>query len=308
MAGITSKALGLGNIELKQKFIGQELDEELEVNWYQFKFRNHDPQIGRFLQIDPLADKYVHNSTYAYAENDVIRAIDLEGLEKYVITNERVQNHLYKISIARVLRKDQTNKLQPLNSNVQMKDDQGNPITKDVLRLQNNVLVNRERHDVTQSNGMSEGERFIRDQGIVQTDVVGKNNVLSVQVEILNGDKVEKVGDVFSQQGDAYRSSEGYVSGINYSTNTTNSIATQADVMHQVNQVLDISGNDHNANFKIVITRGSGPNAQVNKVSRLLKQIYPNSTISTVEDKKIKASDSDNFNFTVTVYAATEQK
>lgn len=50
------------------------------------KFRTMDPQIGRFLQVDPLAPKYVHNSTYAYAENDVIRAIDIEGLEKYIIT------------------------------------------------------------------------------------------------------------------------------------------------------------------------------------------------------------------------------
>ena len=41
-----------------------------------------DPQIGRFLQIDPLAERYVYNSTYAYAENDVINSIDLEGLER----------------------------------------------------------------------------------------------------------------------------------------------------------------------------------------------------------------------------------
>lgn len=37
----------------------------------------------RFLRIDPLASEYVHNSTYAYAENRVIDGIDLEGLEWY---------------------------------------------------------------------------------------------------------------------------------------------------------------------------------------------------------------------------------
>jgi len=41
-----------------------------------------DPQIGRFLQIDPLSERYVYNSTYAYAENDVVNSIDLEGLER----------------------------------------------------------------------------------------------------------------------------------------------------------------------------------------------------------------------------------
>ncbi|MEM0942295.1 MAG: Tox-REase-5 domain-containing protein, partial [Bacteroidota bacterium] len=32
-------------------------------------------------QIDPLASDYVHNSTYAFAENRVVDGIDLEGLE-----------------------------------------------------------------------------------------------------------------------------------------------------------------------------------------------------------------------------------
>ncbi len=97
MAGISSKALN-GAPPNKKKFVSQELDEDLGLNWYQFRFRNHDPQIGRFVQIDPLAPQYVHNSTYAYAENDVIRAIDLEGLEKYIVTfrafipQEKVRN------------------------------------------------------------------------------------------------------------------------------------------------------------------------------------------------------------------------
>lgn len=69
-------------------FTGQLFDESLGWNTYQMKWRTMDPQIGRFLQVDPLASDYVHNSTYAYAENDVIRAIDLEGLEKYIIVNE----------------------------------------------------------------------------------------------------------------------------------------------------------------------------------------------------------------------------
>jgi RHS repeat-associated protein len=79
MAGISSKAAG--RLENKLKFIHQPLDDDLGLNWYQFKYRNHDPQTGRFVEIDPLADKYVHNSTYAYAENRVINGIDLEGLE-----------------------------------------------------------------------------------------------------------------------------------------------------------------------------------------------------------------------------------
>jgi hypothetical protein len=40
-----------------------------------------DPQIGRFLQVDPLATKFPYNSPYTYAEDKVTIGIDLEGLE-----------------------------------------------------------------------------------------------------------------------------------------------------------------------------------------------------------------------------------
>jgi RHS repeat-associated protein len=80
MAGISSKTFNT-DISNKRKFVGQELDEDFDLDIYHFKFRSHDCQIGRFLQIDPLSDKYVSNSTYAYAENRPIDGIDLEGLE-----------------------------------------------------------------------------------------------------------------------------------------------------------------------------------------------------------------------------------
>jgi hypothetical protein len=49
-------------------------------------------QITRFLSVDPLAKSYPWNSTYAFAENDVIRSIDLDGLEKLIIHAERIAN------------------------------------------------------------------------------------------------------------------------------------------------------------------------------------------------------------------------
>ena len=64
-------------------FQGQERQDELDLNWIQFKWRNHDPAIGRFFNVDPLADDYVHNSPYAFSENKVTNHIELEGLESY---------------------------------------------------------------------------------------------------------------------------------------------------------------------------------------------------------------------------------
>lgn len=81
MSGISSKALAFGQPGNMRKFVTQELQDDIGIEWYQFKYRNHNPQIGRFIQIDPVAGAYPHNSTYAYAENRVISGIDAEVLE-----------------------------------------------------------------------------------------------------------------------------------------------------------------------------------------------------------------------------------
>jgi RHS repeat-associated protein len=46
-----------------------------------YEYRMHDPRIGRFLSIDPLASEYPWNSPYAFSENKVIEFIELEGLQ-----------------------------------------------------------------------------------------------------------------------------------------------------------------------------------------------------------------------------------
>jgi hypothetical protein len=53
---------------------------------YAFEFRNYDARLGRFWSVDPLWQNFPWNSSYAFAENDVIRAKDLEGTEKLVVT------------------------------------------------------------------------------------------------------------------------------------------------------------------------------------------------------------------------------
>ncbi|MEW4923102.1 RHS repeat-associated core domain-containing protein [Algibacter sp. 2305UL17-15] len=73
-------------------FQGQEMDDEIkgEGNSVNYKYRMHDPRVGRFFAVDPLASSYPWNSTYAYSENSVINSIELEGLESFrVITQQK---------------------------------------------------------------------------------------------------------------------------------------------------------------------------------------------------------------------------
>ncbi len=60
------------------KYQEQELQE---TGFYSFKWRNYMPDLGRFFNIDPLSEKFVYNSTYAFSENRVIDGRELEGLE-----------------------------------------------------------------------------------------------------------------------------------------------------------------------------------------------------------------------------------
>ena len=59
----------------------KELWVEADLNWYDYGFRNYDPQIGRFPQLDPLTFSYPHYTPYQYAGNEPIANVDLDGLE-----------------------------------------------------------------------------------------------------------------------------------------------------------------------------------------------------------------------------------
>jgi len=71
-----------------KEFQGQEFTEDLGLNTHEWKYRMSDPAIGRFWQIDPLAEDYYHNSTYAFSENRVIDAVELEGLEAVLVIDK----------------------------------------------------------------------------------------------------------------------------------------------------------------------------------------------------------------------------
>ncbi|MCB0703630.1 MAG: hypothetical protein KDC55_13060, partial [Ignavibacteriae bacterium] len=65
-------------------FQGQERDDELkgEGNSWTFRYRMHDPRIGRFFSVDPLTRKYPYYSPYQFSGNKLIHKIEYEGLEE----------------------------------------------------------------------------------------------------------------------------------------------------------------------------------------------------------------------------------
>jgi RHS repeat-associated protein len=77
MAGISSRASTFGEPQNKLKFNGIEQNTDFDMNMYDAHYRNLDPQIGRFWQIDPKPG--YAESPYVAMGNNPIRFSDILG-------------------------------------------------------------------------------------------------------------------------------------------------------------------------------------------------------------------------------------
>ena len=79
----------------------------------------HDPRVGRFFATDPLFKEYPHNSVYAFSENRIMDAVELEGKEAFFIHGTTSNNKRWR------------------NEDNTLKEG-----TKQLFRLQNSKYIN----------------------------------------------------------------------------------------------------------------------------------------------------------------------
>jgi RHS repeat-associated protein len=87
LKGISGNALNFGNPgSQKYKYNGKELQSQewsdgSGLEEYDYGARHYNAQIGRWMNIDPLAERYSGFSPYQYVVNNPINAIDIDGRE-----------------------------------------------------------------------------------------------------------------------------------------------------------------------------------------------------------------------------------
>lgn len=89
MAGISSKSSG--KVENRYKFNeATERTTDLDLQWDETDCRTYDPQIGRFLQVDPFSEISDHLSPFVYGNNNPILRNDPYGLKDSTVNGEAV--------------------------------------------------------------------------------------------------------------------------------------------------------------------------------------------------------------------------
>src|SRR5690554_1480325 len=74
--------------DYQYKYNGKEFQDELGMNIYDYGARNYDPAIGRWMNVDPLAEKFVGTTSYSYVANNPMVFFDPDGKDVYRYDNK----------------------------------------------------------------------------------------------------------------------------------------------------------------------------------------------------------------------------
>ena len=80
------------------KYNGKELDRMHGLDWYDYGARHYDAVLGRWMCVDPLAEKYTTTGGYVYTLNNPVKFIDVDGRE-WTQTTDKNGNTVITVSL-----------------------------------------------------------------------------------------------------------------------------------------------------------------------------------------------------------------
>ncbi|AXT52774.1 RHS repeat-associated core domain-containing protein [Aquimarina sp. BL5] len=86
-------------------FTGKEEQDELGLGWIDITARNYNPEIGRWMNIDPLADQFPSLSPYNYALNNPLNFVDFDGKAPDPVLLKVVQNAIQNFAVTYAINK-----------------------------------------------------------------------------------------------------------------------------------------------------------------------------------------------------------
>jgi RHS repeat-associated protein len=113
-----------GEIENRKLYNGKELQNDHDLNWYDYGARMYDAALGRWHAIDPMSDQYASWSPYQYVLNNPMKFVDPDGKN---------------VAVVRI---DARGRVQPLRSGLAMKIARSIPEGKRIMEeAENNENV-----------------------------------------------------------------------------------------------------------------------------------------------------------------------
>lgn len=70
----------VNSVAQKYKYNGKELQDELGLDWYDYGARNYDPALGRWMNIDPLAEQMRRHSPYNFGFDNPVYFQGYDGM------------------------------------------------------------------------------------------------------------------------------------------------------------------------------------------------------------------------------------
>jgi hypothetical protein len=236
-------------------------------------------QASRFLSVDPLMKSYPMLTPYQYASNTPIQAIDLDGLEKYVVTywytNKKGEG---KVQIDRVL----NSKGEQQNMEIVFNDGTKNDQSSVALVLQNAVSIQGKKEDVINRNYLATDEAMLIRKGITSV----KNG--PIREEITNKDNQLVASGKEYDSDYKLVTSRGYFSGIKTSAwDVSDAVEI---INNQVKSLL--AGNPNADNNGMIITLASNKlnKGQLENVKKQLANKYNSAEIQILTPENFKAN------------------